>query len=191
MFVHRTYVYRLYPTTRQRQFLHLQIGAGRRLYNAALEHRRRHWREYRRRVTYGEQSAELRELRREGLMPIEANFWSQQEVLRRLDRAFRAFFRRVARGEAPGYPRFKTGGRFSTLCFSFAGNAGGVAIAGHPTGLVSALRKIEAASQVVPLDANPATAHMFIIKPFSGGGLMSLFSTHPPTEKRIQALLQL
>ncbi len=45
-------------------------------------------------------------------------------------------------------------------------DAGGAAIAGSPTGLVSALRKIEAASRAVPLDANPATAHMFIIKPF-------------------------
>ena len=69
-------------------------------------------------------------------------------------------------------------------------DAGGASIAGSPLGLVSALKKIEAASQVVPLDANPATAHMFIIKPFSGGGLMSnLFGTHPPTEARIQALL--
>jgi heat shock protein HtpX len=41
----------------------------------------------------------------------------------------------------------------------------------------------------VPLNANPATAHMFIVKPFSGGGLMSLFSTHPPMEARIKALL--
>ena len=41
----------------------------------------------------------------------------------------------------------------------------------------------------VPLDANPATAHMFIMKPFAGRGLMSLFSTHPPTEARIAALL--
>ena len=73
----------------------------------------------------------------------------------------------------------------------FGADAGGAAIAGHPGGLVSALRKMESASRVVPLDANPATAHMFIIKPFSAGGLMSLFSTHPPTEKRIQALLQL
>jgi heat shock protein HtpX len=69
-------------------------------------------------------------------------------------------------------------------------DAGGVSIAGSPRGLVSALAKIEAASKVVPLDANPATAHMFIIKPFSGAGLLGLFSTHPPTEKRIQALLQ-
>jgi heat shock protein HtpX len=72
----------------------------------------------------------------------------------------------------------------------FAADAGGAAIAGNPYGLADALRKIEAASQRVPLDANPATAHMFIVKPFSGGGLMSLFSTHPPTEARIRALLQ-
>jgi len=71
----------------------------------------------------------------------------------------------------------------------FSADAGGSQIAGNPYGLADALRKIEAASQRVPLDANPATAHMFIIKPFSGGGLMSLFSTHPPTEARIRALL--
>jgi len=72
----------------------------------------------------------------------------------------------------------------------FDADAGGAAIAGGPNGLVSALRKIETASRVVPLDANPATAHMFIIKPFSTSGLLGLFSTHPPTEQRIAALLQ-
>jgi heat shock protein HtpX len=73
----------------------------------------------------------------------------------------------------------------------FGADAGGAQIAGHPMGLVSALRKLESASRAVPLDANPATAHMFIVKPFSGGGMLALFSTHPPTEKRIQALLHL
>jgi heat shock protein HtpX len=73
----------------------------------------------------------------------------------------------------------------------FDADAGGASIAGSPLGLVAALQKIESASQVVPLDANPATAHMFIIKPFSISGLMGLFSTHPPTEQRVQALLQL
>ena len=71
----------------------------------------------------------------------------------------------------------------------FDADAGGADIVGTPNGLVSALRKIEAASRQVPLDANPATAHMFIIKPFSVQGLSGLFSTHPPTEQRIQALL--
>jgi heat shock protein HtpX len=69
-------------------------------------------------------------------------------------------------------------------------DAGGASIAGGPHGLVNALKKIDARSRAIPLDANPATAHMFIIKPFSGQGLLGLFSSHPPTEKRIQALLE-
>jgi heat shock protein HtpX len=71
----------------------------------------------------------------------------------------------------------------------YAADAGGAAIAGTPYGLADALRKIDAISKRVPLDANPATAHMFIVKPFSAGGLFALFSTHPPTERRIKALL--
>jgi heat shock protein HtpX len=70
-------------------------------------------------------------------------------------------------------------------------DAGGAAITGDPRGLVKALQKIEAAAQRVPLDANPATAHMFIVKPFSAQALLGLFSTHPPTEDRVRALLQL
>lgn len=73
----------------------------------------------------------------------------------------------------------------------FEADAGGAAIVGHPQGLASALRRIESAVRSVPLDANPATAHMFIIKPFSGRGMLSLFSTHPPTEDRVRALMQL
>ena len=72
----------------------------------------------------------------------------------------------------------------------FAADAGGAAIAGGPQGLVNALRKIESASKAVPMHANPATAHMFIIKPFSASGFANLFSTHPPTEQRVRALLQ-
>jgi heat shock protein HtpX len=72
----------------------------------------------------------------------------------------------------------------------FDADAGGSALAGGPRGLVSALRKIDVASKQIPLDANPATAHMFIIKPFSASNLLGLFSTHPPTADRIHALLQ-
>ena len=70
-------------------------------------------------------------------------------------------------------------------------DAGGAGLVGNPAGLVRALQKIESAARRVPLDANPATAHMFIIKPFSVSGLLGLFSTHPPTEDRVRALLQL
>jgi heat shock protein HtpX len=73
----------------------------------------------------------------------------------------------------------------------FLADAGGAKIAGSPFGLMSALRKLDVASRRIPLDANPATSHMFIMKPFSGGGLMNMFSTHPSTEKRIEALMNL
>lgn len=71
----------------------------------------------------------------------------------------------------------------------FAADAAGAAIAGTPYGLADALRKLETASKRIPMDASPATAHMFIMKPFGVRGMLSLFSTHPPTQARIQALL--
>jgi heat shock protein HtpX len=71
----------------------------------------------------------------------------------------------------------------------FAADAGGAALTGNPYGLADALRKIDATARRIPLDANPATAHMFIVKPFTGRGLSSLFSSHPPTEQRIAKLL--
>jgi heat shock protein HtpX len=73
----------------------------------------------------------------------------------------------------------------------FAADRDGAKIAGTPTGLAGALRSLDAASKQIPLDANPATAHMFIVKPFSGRGMLSLFSTHPPTEARVKALMAL
>jgi len=71
----------------------------------------------------------------------------------------------------------------------FAADAGAAEIVGSPYGLVDALKKIDAVARRVPLDANPATAHMFIVKPLSARGMMGLFSTHPPMEARIAALL--
>ena len=71
----------------------------------------------------------------------------------------------------------------------FIADATGARISGKPLALASALRKIEAWSQQVPMTAgSPATAHMFIINPFSGGSLVRLFSTHPSTEERIARL---
>ena len=64
----------------------------------------------------------------------------------------------------------------------------GAAIAGSPSGLARALEKLHYASQRLPMDANPATAHLFIVNPLTGGSLMNLFSTHPPIEERIRRL---
>jgi heat shock protein HtpX len=58
----------------------------------------------------------------------------------------------------------------------------------HPLSLAKALGKLEVAAQRVPMDANPSTAHMFIVNPLRGGGVLSLFSTHPPIEERIARL---
>jgi heat shock protein HtpX len=58
----------------------------------------------------------------------------------------------------------------------------------HPLSLAKALGKLEVAAQRIPMDANPSTAHMFIVNPLRGGGVLSLFSTHPPIEERIAKL---
>ena len=65
----------------------------------------------------------------------------------------------------------------------------GARICGHPRSLANALRKLDSASRMIPMqEARPATAHMFIVNPLTGGGLMSLFSTHPPMEERVRRL---
>ena len=71
----------------------------------------------------------------------------------------------------------------------YLADAGGAEAAGNPNGLASALQKLENYSKRIPMDASPNTAHMFIMHPFSGRAMMNLFSTHPPTQKRIQKLL--
>ena len=73
----------------------------------------------------------------------------------------------------------------------YSADAAAAKYTGSPDGLISGLQKLESFSKRIPMDASPATAHMFIIKPFSGMALASLFSTHPPTEKRVAALAAL
>ncbi|MGZ6252835.1 MAG: zinc metalloprotease HtpX [Candidatus Binataceae bacterium] len=71
----------------------------------------------------------------------------------------------------------------------YQADASGARLTHHPLYLASALRKLEAANERMPMDAGPATAHLFIVNPLSAQGLMSkLFSTHPPLEERIQRL---
>ena len=71
----------------------------------------------------------------------------------------------------------------------YLADASGAEICGRPLALASALRKLQMASQALPMhEARPATAHMFIVNPLTGGGMASLFSTHPPMEERIARL---
>lgn len=73
----------------------------------------------------------------------------------------------------------------------FIADAGGAEIHGNPLALANALRKLEQGAQLSQLHTSPATASLYIINPFSGGGLLSWFSTHPPTAERIARLEEL
>ena len=70
----------------------------------------------------------------------------------------------------------------------FGADAAGARISGNPLSLARALQKLEMGSQQIPMIANSATAHMFIVNPLTGGGMMSLFSTHPPIPERVHRL---
>jgi heat shock protein HtpX len=70
----------------------------------------------------------------------------------------------------------------------YEADASGARLTHRPLGLASALGKLQRAAEMVPMDANPATAHLFIVNPLSGRSLMALFSTHPPIEERIARL---
>jgi putative transposase len=109
-------VFRLRPTARQHVVLAACAEAHRELYNAALQERRGGWSHASKtRIRYGDQSAQLTGMR--AVRPDQAvwSFSSQQATLRRLDKAFAAFFRRVKAGQTAGYPRFKGKARFDSV----------------------------------------------------------------------------
>jgi putative transposase len=117
--VRRAYVFRLRPTARQHVALAECVDAHRELYNAALQERSDAWSHASKtRIRYGDQSAQLTEMR--AMRPDQAmwSFSSQQATLRRLNKAFAGFFRRVKTAKAgvkPGYPRFKGKARFDSV----------------------------------------------------------------------------
>lgn len=108
-------MFRMRPTARQHVALAACVDGHRELYNAALQERRDAWRASRTRIGYGDQSAQLKDIRRERPDVAVWSFSSQQATLRRLNRAFEGFFRRVRAGGAPGYPRFKGAYRFDSV----------------------------------------------------------------------------
>ncbi|RMD99249.1 MAG: transposase, partial [Bacteroidetes bacterium] len=91
----KAFKYRLYPNRAQAAVLSEMLETHRRLYNAALEERRTAWENERRSVRYAEQSARFKEERRNNEFYARLNFSSAQATLRRLNRAFEAFFRRI------------------------------------------------------------------------------------------------
>jgi putative transposase len=111
-----TYKYRLYPTKAQDEFLSSQLRAACDLYNAALQERRDAWKIARKSINYYDQANQLKTIRAEGLTAL-VNYTSCQQVLRRVDQTFAAFFARCRRGQTPGFPRFKAWRRYDSLAF--------------------------------------------------------------------------
>ena len=112
----RAYKFLLRPTAKQVTALEACLEDTRQLYNAALEERREAWRMGKHRVTFYSQDAQLKEIR--AADPERFGRWSftcERAAIRRLDRAFQAFFRRVKAGEKPGYPRFKRHNWFDSI----------------------------------------------------------------------------
>jgi putative transposase len=117
----KTYKYRLYPTTVQTEALENQLAEACRLYNAALQERRDAYHATGEALTYYDQANQLKAIRAEGACEL-ANFSACQDVLRRVDKTFQAFFRRVKNGQKAGYPRFKSRRRFDSYTFPSYGD---------------------------------------------------------------------
>lgn len=98
-----------------------QLSEACRLYNAALQERRDAWRTSRESVNYYRQAAQLKEIRAAGDLTL-ANFSACQDVLRRVDKTFKAFFARVKRGDRAGFPRFKSHTRFNGITYPSYGD---------------------------------------------------------------------
>lgn len=111
-----TYKYRLFPTDAQHQALEAQLGEACRLYNAALQERRDAYQKSGMSLNYYDQANQLKAIRQGGSIDL-ANYSACQDILRRVDKTFQAFFRRIKAGQRAGYPRFKSRRRFDSYTF--------------------------------------------------------------------------
>jgi putative transposase len=118
-----SYAYRLYPNRLQTEALARLLELHRELYNAALEERREAWRRSRVSLTYTDQANQLKDIRTLRPEVAALNYSACQQTLRRLDKAYQAFFRRMRTGDTPGYPRFKSRSRFNSVAFVFGDGA--------------------------------------------------------------------
>ena len=125
----RTYKYRLWTNSNQERELGIMLETHRRLYNACLDQRKIAYETEKRSIKYGEQSSWYKSQRAVNPHFAKLNFSSAQATMRRLDRAFTAFFRRLKTGGKPGYPRFKATDRFSSVEFPTHGD--GIRLTGN------------------------------------------------------------
>jgi putative transposase len=123
--VRKTYRYKLKPTPEQERLLEWTVMRCHHVYNAAIGERREAWRMRGVSVTYYQQKAELPDIKAAIPEYAEVNSQVLQDVVLRVDRAFQAFFRRIAAGDTPGYPRFHGRERFNSFTYPQAGDHGG------------------------------------------------------------------
>ncbi len=119
--VKKNFKYRLYPTAAQIAALDGQLAEACRLYNAAVQERRDAYRISHISISYCDQANQLKEIRAADDLAL-ANFSCCQDVLRRVDKAFNAFFGRVQNGQTPGYPRFRPVSRYDSMTFPSYGD---------------------------------------------------------------------
>src|SRR5215470_9756401 len=126
----KTFKYRLYPNQAQTDALTVQLSEACRLYNAALQERIEAYAAHRKSINYYDQAAQLTEIRKAGDLGL-PNCHCAQEVLKRLEKAFKAFFRRLQRGQKPGFPRFKSRRRYDSITFPSHGDGNKLLSSGH------------------------------------------------------------
>src|SRR5262245_41741050 len=119
--VKKNFKYRLYPSAAQTIALDTQLAEACRLYNAALQERRDAYRMAGKSLNYCDQANQLKDIRAAGDLGL-INAQCAQDVLRRLDKAFKAFFTRTKRGQTPGYPRFRSASRYDSITFPTYGD---------------------------------------------------------------------
>ena len=116
-----TFKYRLMPTAAQDQFLAGELKDACSLYNAALQERIGAWKTCRKSIDYYDQANQLKAMRADGCLTL-ANFSCCQDVLRQVDKTFKAFFGRVKRGASPGFPRYRSFRRYDSITFPSYGD---------------------------------------------------------------------
>ncbi len=124
----KTFKYRLFTTRLQSEALDGQLSEACRLYNAALQERREAYRSNKKSLNYYDQANQLKEIRAAGDLAL-ANFSCCQDILRRVDKTYKAFFLRMKRHQKAGFPRFKSRHRFDSVTFPSYGD--GVKLTGN------------------------------------------------------------
>jgi putative transposase len=112
----KTFKYRLYPNAAPQELLRVQLSEACRLYNAALQERRDAYKSHGKSLNYYDQANQLKEIRASGNLGL-ANYHCCQDVLKRVHKAFDAFFRGIKGKQRAGYPRFKSHRRYDSITF--------------------------------------------------------------------------